>query len=425
MAQPVFAVIDCNNFFVSCERVFRPDLATRPIIVLSNNDGCAVSRSNEAKALGIPMGAPAFKYRELFEREGVVQFSANFSLYGDLSNRIVKIVEQFAPRVEVYSIDECFVRLDELANKDYEQQMCELRAKILKWTGVPVSIGIGATKTQSKVAVEWAKKHPETGGVVDMGVHDANEIYKQVRVGDIWGIGRQYNKFLSQFGVRTIYDFLQLKHGWLLKNMKTHGVKVQQELLGMSFFPLEEERLEWRKTIAATRSFGRDVTKQYELEQALASHVARASRKLRRQHGVAAKLSVFASSSQHRSAPYVRKYAEVNLEEATNYTPALINEALGLMPSIYEPGVSYYRCGVMLSSITEHAQRSVFKELEAETDAKNSSLMRSFDELNSKWGDGTIRFGAQGIQQKWTGKSSQRSESYTREWNKLRTVNTT
>lgn len=399
--------------------MFRPDLAEKPVVVLSNNDGCAVSRSNEAKALGIPMGAPAFKYKDLFDHEGVVQFSANFSLYGDLSQRVTRIIETYTPDIEVYSIDESFVRLDGLADKDHERLMRKLRAQILRWTGIPVSIGIGHTKTQTKVAVEWAKKHQETGGVLDLvslSDDERDEIYRQLPVGEIWGIGRRYNKFLSQFGVRTIYDFCQLSYGWLLKNMKTHGIKVQQELLGQIFYSLEQERHEWRKSIAATRSFGQDVTEQYELEQAIASHITRATRKLRRQQGVAGTLSVFASSSRHRSSPYVRKYAETKLDVPSSYTPTLIHEALGLMPQIFEPGVTYYRCGVLLSDIAEQKQLNVFVAIDDVQEQKQNSLMAAFDGLNAKWGHNTVQFGAQGIQQKWTGKSERRSPPYTKDW---------
>lgn len=422
MNKPLFAVLDCNNFFVSCERVFRPDLEGRPVVVLSNNDGCAVSRSNEAKTLGIPMGSPRFKYKDIYEKNKVAEFSANFSLYGDFSERIVRITESAVPRIEVYSIDESFLRLDDLECHDIEEYMRELRAKILKWTGIPVSIGIGPTKTLAKAAVEYGKKNQATGNVEMIGDDAEREkVLRWLPVGEVWGIGRAIGPRLRSFGINTAWDYSQLSHGWVLSNLKSHGVKLREELNGNPMYWLEPDRLSVRKTIAATRSFGSPVTEIHELEQSIASYVARAARKLRRQNSVAKRIDIYArtSTGSFKRGKGFKSAHGVTLPIATSDSRVLTKAAVELVPHIYQRGIEYAKAGVLFSEITHEPQLNLLKEFNQNEDTYQKKLMHSLDEINRKFGDSTIRLGREGIQQKWKGKRRLISPSYTREWSEL------
>lgn len=428
MKRPLFAVLDCNNFFVSCEKVFRPDLEGKPVVVLSNNDGCAVSRSNEAKALGIPMGSPRFKYKDIYEKNGVVEFSANFSLYGDFSSRVFKLTAAAVPDVEMYSIDESFMRLDGLGDVDIEHYMRDLRAKIQKYTGIPVSIGVGPTKTLAKAAVEYSKKNLSTKFVKVLDSEEERErVLRWLPIGDVWGIGRRIGPRLREFGINTAWDYSKLSHGWVLSNLKSHGVKLHQELNGSPMYWLESERLARRKTIAATRSFGRDVTELHELEQAVASYIARASRKLRRQESVAKRIDVYARTSR---GSFTRKQgfrssAFVELPVATSDVRALTAAAVALVPDIYQKGVHYAKAGVLLSGISQEPQLNLMEKFDQAKDSHQKTLMYSLDSINKKWGDSTIRLGSEGIKQQWRGRRRIASPAYTHSWQELPVVKAT
>ena len=424
MGKPIFAVIDCNNFFVSCEKVFRPDLEGRPVVVLSNNDGCAVSRSNEAKQLGIPMASPHFEYKHLYDQHNVVQFSANFSLYGDFSARVVKLTERYVPadKIEVYSIDESFLRLDGIATANITDYMRKLRQDILKWTGIPVSIGIASSKTLAKAAVEYAKKNPETNYVYRLKTHNQIEhVLGWLPIGDVWGIGRRLAPKLESYGVKTALDYTHLRLGWVRENFKSNGVRLQQELLGNPMYWLEIDNLTWRKNIAATRSFGRPVTKQHELEESVASFIARAARKLRRQGGVAQNISIYARTSKgsFRRGSGWRSSAEMKLPVATNDSRVLTKAAVDLVPQVYKTGIAYAKSGILLSDITHEPQLSMLEEYDSVSYSKQQKLMLSLDSINKKWGDSTIRLGREGIAQTWRGKRAKTSPQYTQNWNQL------
>ena len=260
----MFALIDCNNFYVSCERVFNPTLNKKPVVVLSNNDGCAISRSNEAKVLGIPMGAPAFKYEELFRKNNVKVFSSNFPLYGDMSSRVMSILSKFTPNIEIYSIDEAFLKFEGFENYDLESYCQEIKDMVLKWTGIPISIGIAPTKTLAKVANRIAKKFPErTSGVylIDSSNKKENAL-KWLKIEDVWGIGFKHGKRLRNIKINTAYDFTNLEDNWVRKNMSVVGLRLKKELEGKSVLDLEEVRSP-KKAIATTRSFFRFTTTNY------------------------------------------------------------------------------------------------------------------------------------------------------------------
>jgi DNA polymerase V len=284
--QRVYSLIDCNNFYVSCERVFNPKLEGKPVIVLSNNDGCVIARSNESKALGIGMGVPVFKCKDLIKKHKIQVYSSNYTLYADMSQRVMDTLAQFTSDVEVYSIDEAFLSLSEFMSLNLTEYARDIRSTVKRWTGIPVSIGIGSTKTLAKVANKLSKRNPQYGGVFDITSHtQMNELLEQIRVEDIWGIGRQYTKLLNQNG---IYTALQLKNAsdtWIRKHMSVSGLRTVWELRGISCIPLEEAPPS-KKAIISSRSFGRPVESLEELKEAIASYISRASEKLRAQQSV-------------------------------------------------------------------------------------------------------------------------------------------
>ena len=276
--MPTFALVDCNNFYVSCERVFQPKLEGKPVLVLSNNDGCVIARSNEVKALGVKMGAPFFQMRDLIREHGIKVFSSNYALYGDMSRRVHNTLAGMAPASEEYSIDEAFLDLSGLTK--LEAHARHIRERVKMWTGIPVSVGIGPTKVLAKIANHVAKKRPEHGGVFDIGNVDTDSVLATVPVGEIWGVGRQYAKFLTENGVHTALDLKQASDSWVRAHMTVVGLRTLHELRGVSCIPLEEVEPE-RKGIACTRSFGKPVTSLPELREAVATYASRVGEKLR------------------------------------------------------------------------------------------------------------------------------------------------
>lgn len=393
----MIALVDCNNFYASCERLFRPKLAEKPVIVLSNNDGCIIARSNEAKALGIGMGEPFFKVKELIERHDIAVFSSNYALYGDISDRVMKTLYEFAPQIEVYSIDEAFLDLSNLRHTDIFEYCQMIRAKVRQYTGIPVSIGIAPTKTLAKLANNYAKKHRKETGVciLDNDV-DTQIALQMTKVEDIWGIGRQYTKFLMQNHINTAYDFLQLPQNWILKNLKIVGLRTQNELNGKPCISLMLNP-EPKKSILSSRSFVKKISTIEPMKDAVACFAARCGEKLRQQGSCASLLHVYIQTNPFR--PEEKQYFNsivIQLAIPTSYTPSLIEAAHKALARIYKDGYRYKKASVMVSGIVPNnqLQANLFEE-QLQTH-RERTLVHKMDSLNKLMGRDKIKFAAQG-----------------------------
>jgi len=413
----MIALVDCNNFYASCERVFRPDLENKPIVVLSNNDGCVIARSNEAKALGIKMGEPAFKRKEVFKKNKVNIFSTNFALYGDMSGRVMNVLKSNAIGIEIYSIDEAF--LDFSGIKNEKAIAAGLRKKIKQWTGIPVSIGIAPTKVLAKIANHIAKKHTKSGIFV---LEDKAIIKKALQfmpVESLWGIGKRYAKMLKQTGIQTAYDLTQVEESWVKRRMSVVGLKLVQELKGISCFPLETNT-QAKKNICTSRSFGKPTKEYKQLSEAISTFAARCSEKLRKQKYSASEIRVFIYTN-----PYNPKhkqyygYIKLNLDVASNESNIIIKEALKGLKMIYREDCVYKKVGVIVSKVVpdQQVQLSLFDKIENRPRYKIlSSVM---DKINRTMGRDKLRIATQGFDRKWRMRQEQLSPCYTTRWNGL------
>jgi DNA polymerase V len=425
MNNKIYALIDCNNFFVSCERLFRPDLEGKPVVVLSSNDGCAVSRSNEAKALGIPMGAPAFKYKELFARHGVVQFSGNFELYGDISSRIIDVLTHIAPRTEVYSVDESFLDLSELEITDYTEWASEVRSRILQNIGVPVSIGIAPTKTLAKLAAARAKKDPALGGVLDL--HDVaaahfDEYLAHTAVEDIWGIGRRLAPKVRAERIATALDLKNTSTRLAGKLMGVHGKQLVHELNGISCHGFSPEHNP-RKSIMRGRTFGEETSDFSVIEAAIANQAVAAARRLRRNQSVVQEACVFLSTNRHKPG-YTQLTAGVRFDTPTADSGTLAAELVKALQAIYRPKLKYYRGCVLLPHLLPAAPLQLdLLGTVSHTEASSSHRrMAAVDTLNQLYGTGTVRFAAEKLSRHWQPKHQLRSPRYVSNWSELPTA---
>lgn len=380
----MYALIDCNNFYASCERAFNPSLVGKPVVVLSNNDGCVIARSNEAKALGVPMGAPAFEYKYLFERHNVTVFSANFALYGDMSNRVMTILSDYSPNQEIYSIDECFLDLSNML-VDLQEHGLKMRKQVLQWTGIPVSVGIAPTKALAKVANRIAKKFTDrTGGsyVIDSEEKRIKAL-KWLAVEDVWGIGRRNAKKLTAIGVKTAWDFCQLDRSWVLSNMTVVGLRLLDDLNGIP--TLEMEPVELRQSIATTRTFENDYRKYDEVKERVCTFTVSCAEKLRQQHSLCTKLEVFIQSNRFRDedAQYSNSVV-VKLPFPTSSSIELVNFAMQGLKAIFKTNIGYKRAGVVLMGFVQdnEYQQSLFYN----SNPKHAPLMNAIDNLNDKFG---------------------------------------
>lgn len=423
----MYAVIDCNNFFVSCERVFRPDLENKPVAVLSNNDGCIVSRSNEVKSLQVPMGAPAFKYEQTFKNNKVKLFSSNFALYADMSSRVMSMIAQRAPQLEVYSIDEAFVDYrDGYSLEKLEEEARYLRTLILKGIGIPVSIGIAPTKTLAKLANEVAKK--EKRGVASLTPEHVATAAAEILVGDIWGIGRKLSEFLGTVGIVTVSQLVACDDEWIKKALTISGLKTVRELRGIPCISFEDVR-KAKQSIISSKSFGRPVTEIEKMKEAVAAFTTRAAEKLREEHEVATHIGVWMTTNYHKKNE--RQYSgskTVRLVQPTNYTPELIAEAVRIVDSIYKSGYRYKKALVSLVGLHDEGilQQSMFSNqlsLEPLVDpTKQKRLMRVLDEINHEMGSGTVKFLAEGVARSWRQRRQLVSPRYTTCWDELAVV---
>ncbi len=416
MKSPIFALIDCNNFFVSCERVFRPDLEDKPVVVLSSNDGCVVARSNQAKQLGIPMGAPVFKYQWQFKQHQIIQFSANFELYGDMSRRITDVLATITPRLEVYSIDESFLDLSELEIDDYQAWGKMVRQAILKWTGIPVSIGIAPTKTLAKVAVFRAKKSPSSG-IFCLGPALDKQILKRelkaTPISDVWGIGWRLAPKMRAEGIANAYELACLNPKRAQQLAGIHGRQLVAELNGEACYKLTLEHQK-PKSIARTRTFGEDTNQPDVIESALASFASTAAFRLRQSGQLAKRASFFITSSRHKPG-YTKWEKEIIYQNPTANTGRLISDLIQAFRAIHNPNASYHRAGVILTDFVpqNHLQTDIFNNFDLSVHHQTTRLLKAIDHLNNRHGKQTIHYATEDLAKNWQPKHRLRSPRYT------------
>jgi len=416
----MIALIDCNNFFVSCERLFRPDLEGKPVVVLSSNDGCAVARSNEAKALGIPMGAPAFKFRQLFKQQGVVTFSANFELYGDISRRITDLLTTITPHIEVYSVDESFLDLSELDIADYTAWGRMVKDSISRHVGLPVSIGITPTKTLSKLAADRAKKLPELNSVLAIAEPgEASRYLIQTPVNDIWGIGRRLAPRLKAEGIHTAFDLAGMDARYAQQLMGIHGRQMVAELNGTSCLPLQRHHKP-QQMIMRGRQFGEDTRGLPVVTAAVASLTARAARHLRREGQLARQAIVILSTNRNKPG-YRRVSQSVRFTTPTADTGTLCAELIQALEHGFNDRLSYHKADVMLYDLIPAGaiQADLFGHVDTAQADRSQRRMQAFDAINERFGNGHISYAAEELSQRWRPRRHLASPRYTSDWSEL------
>ena len=409
----MYALVDCNNFYCSCERVFNPKLEGRPVIVLSNNDGCAISRSDEAKALGIGMAAPAFIMNKFIEEHHVAVFSSNYTLYGDMSNRIMDSLGSFAPKIELYSIDEAFLDVSEMRKTDLRQLGSDIRKTIKKNIGIPVSVGIGATKTLAKMANRHAKKNYKQESVFwASGPALVMEMLSSTPVEDIWGIGHQYALFLSRSGFKTAAEFADAPEAWIRKNLSVVGHRLLFELRGIPSIAWEEEK-PVRKNICTSRSFGKRLTDKSRIAEAMANYAASCATKLRAEKTCCRSLQVFIQTNPHKTdEPQYLRSIDIELDRASNHSGEIIKAALRGLDLIFKAGFLYMKCGVtVMDLVPESSVQGSFFDLADR--GKNDLLMRTVDQINHSIGKEILRTAVQGFDRSYGLKTDYLSSRYT------------
>ena len=393
------ALIDCNSFYVSCERLFNPKIRRLPVVVLSNNDGCIISRSNEAKALGIKMGEPYFKARNIIIKNNVQVFSSNYSLYGDISRRVMRTLKRFNSKIEVYSIDEAFLDLSNFSDKEVKDVGKEIRNTVLQWTGIPTSIGIAGTKTLSKVANHIAKK--QKSGVVSLvNIKDLDPILEKVEVRDIWGVGKQLSKFYIKNG---IYNAKQLKNAsntWIKKTKNVLSSRTAMELRGVPCIEIETKQAK-RKSCCVSRSFGKKVEKIRELKESVTSYCLNAAEKIRSESLVCKSITVFIRTSPFQNKGiFYSNSKTIDFPIATNNSIEIVKNALTGLDLIYKDGFKYQKAGIILSGLSDSEKgNSLFKSTK---DERIKNLMQSIDNTNYRYGRSTISLASAGINKKWS-----------------------
>lgn len=421
---PIFALVDVNNFYVSCERVFQPQLEHVPMVVLSNNDGCAVARSAEVKALGVKMGTPWFKMKALAREHGILALSSNYTLYGDMSNRATAVLRDFSPDIEVYSVDESFLRVEAVAHLygGVTAMGQQIRQRVKQWTGLPVCVGCGPTKTLAKIANHLAKKNPEFEGVCDLHAIPRPERLQwmsQLEVGEVWGVGKRIAKRLNAMGVETVLDLRNIS----IKEIRAQfGVVMERtcnELRGISCLELEDVAPS-KQQIMSSRSFGSPVTALAELREAVASYVSRAAEKLRAQQSVSAAIHVFIQTNRFKESDL--QYSEgllVPLPDPTDDTRLLASAATLGLSLIFKPGYQYKKAGIMLTLISDKAKRQQTLFDDPLQRAQSAKLMAAMDAINAEFGRDTVRTGANGTDKRWAMRSENRSPRFTTRWDEL------
>lgn len=422
MTNKIFALIDCNNFFVSCERLFRPDLQDKPVVVLSSNDGCVVARSNEAKRLGVPMGAPAFKHRELFEKHKIVKFSGSFGLYGDISKRITGLLTTITPRIEVYSVDESFLDLSQMPIDNFIGWGRQVREIILRQVGVPVSIGIAPSKTLAKLAADIAKKDDSMKGAfsfIDASPAETQQVLQNMPIEEIWGIGWRLAPKLRAEGISNAYALSQLRPRRAQQLMGIRGRQTVAELGGTSCFGLAVEG-EPAQSIMRSRTFGEDTNQAHVIESAIASMAARATFTLRRGNQLAGRIGFFTETSRHKPG-YRRWTRELTLPQPTNDTGLITSLLIDKLGEFFSNNQNHHRLGVYLYDLrpANALQTDILGQVSAQTHDRADRRMQALDKINSKYGRGKIRYATEDLSQAWRPKQQGRSPEYVSNWNEL------
>ena len=411
MNSRIFALVDCNNFYASCERVFNPKLENEPIVVLSNNDGCIVSRSNEAKELKIPMGAPYFKYKELINKNGVHVFSSNYTFYGDMSRRVMESLRMLLPDLEIYSIDEAFVDLSQYRESNLVEIGEEIKEKVKQWTGIPISIGIAHTKTLSKVANSIAKKEKESSICDLRKIEKIEEELTILDVEEIWGIASGWGKRLKSIGINTGYDLMKANPEYIRQKISVVGQRIIMELNGYSCIDIE--RVQKKKSIISSKSFGYKVTEIQEIKEAVSTYAARACEKLRDQKSRVQVISVYLRTSpfEKEDSRYTKSETKV-LSAPTSSTAKVITAANKIIEEIYREGYRYQKTGITLLNLIneDYVQESLYEDGSLEGEEKITTVM---DQVNMQYGTNTIFHASQGTKKDWRVKSDSRSKKYT------------
>ena len=415
----MFALADCNNFFASCERVFRPDLRGKPVIVLSNNDGCAVARSNEAKALGIKMGEPYFKIRNLVEKNNVAVFSGNMALYGDMSQRVRWVLEDFAPAIEVYSIDEAFMDLRGMSNVDFDAYAKKISAECWRLTSIPVSVGIAPTKTLAKIASHLWKKYPKLkGGCYMHRPQDIEKVLRKFPIEDVWGIGRKSTAKLHRMGIKTAWDFTQLPEYAVRKMFALPGVRTWRELRGEPCIEFEDG-FEAKQSICVSRSFAKEIHEVEELVEQIANFASSMAEKLRQQRSVVSEMAVFAYTNRFKgNEPQTYGNSLVHFEQPTSDQRVIVSRAVSAVYELYRKGYGYKKAGVVATHI-EHQTNvvpSLFEDEQASE--REQKLTTALDVINGTFGRGTVKLAVQGSGQ-IKSNSEKQSPHYTTLWDDL------
>lgn len=423
------AIVDCNSFYCSCERVFRPDLHNRPVVVLSNNDGCIISRTDEAKLLGVQMAGPYFMAKDLIEKNNVATFSSNYNLYGDMSMRVMDTLKILvgSENVEIYSVDESFLDVRDIDKNNFDEYALHIRNVVEQWTGVSVSVGIAPTKTLAKIANHLAKKDKAATQCIYTLYNDDDirRVLEKTPVSEIWGVGRAYAEKLTGCGITSAWELSNMSEEWAHKNMGgVVGKRLIKELNGIPCIEMKEELVS-KKMIATTRMFGRNVTRLDEIKEALATYTSRAAEKLRRQNSAASVIQIFMVAKEENHSVNFSHGATISahtiLPVATSITNELIVPALQLAEKIFRPGREYKKSGVMLSGIVPSA--SIQSNLFVPTAEKNKHLlMNTLDNINFSMRDDVIRFAASGVNTNWKMRKEFRSPRYTSRWRELREV---
>ncbi len=420
---PIFALVDCNNFYVSCERVFNPFLTRRPAVVLSNNDGCIVARSQEVKKLGIAMGTPLFKCADLIKKQGIAVLSSNYALYGDMSRRVMQTLEQFTDRIEIYSIDEAFLRLDNLSLDNYQKYAEKIQRTVLQWTGIPVSIGVAETKTLAKVANRVAKMREDQRGVMNIVQHpDMDGILETVEIGKVWGVGRRYARMLKKNGIANARQLKYADRKWIAEKMTVVGERLLLELRGKSVIDLEQTPPP-KKAICTSKSFGRPIEKKDEMHAAVTEYATRCAEKVRKQGSAASVVMVFMTTNPFKKGPQYANYKQIRLPAPCNNTREITETACSLGDQIFKPGYKYKKAGVLLTQLVsaDHIQQNLFTDqvvLE-----KRKKITQVMDRINSLRGRDKIRLAAVGFTNPWAMKREMKSPEYTTCWAEIPVVN--
>ncbi len=416
------ALVDCNNFYVSCERVFNPQLEGRPVVVLSNNDGCAVARSNEVKALGVRMSQPWFQLKDLARKHGIVAHSSNYALYADMSNRVMSILSTFSPQQEIYSIDECFLDLTGFQTRDLTLYGQYVRQQVKQWTGLPVCVGMGSTKTLAKLANHIAKKNPEWNGVCDLNSllpQQQDDWFRQIAAGEVWGIGRRLAPRLHDRGIRTVRDLKRASPSQIRSSFSVVMENIIRKINGTPCIELEEITPA-KKQIVNSRSFGIPVSDLASLEESVSLYISRAAEKLRRQQSYAGSVYITIRTSPfNEKERYYANGLTISLPTPTDDTMRLTKVALWGLRKIYRGGYRYQKAGVMLSELVSvnNRQYDLFGSIAIEN--KSSQLMAVIDQINARMGKSTLKLASEGFRQPWKMKQENRSPSYTTKWDEL------